>query len=99
MWLEKKKPNKNTKLFFKTYYPMFYCWYIFCLFFFFKSVLNPTFQIYSNLSPNIKSSCLLKLTGVGEEKISNHPKGFSSPLTLSDLPPELRITAARGCQY
>ena len=43
------------------------------------SVINPTFQIYSNLSPNIKSSCLLKLTGVGVRRIPITQRAFPAP--------------------
>lgn len=61
-----------------------------------KQYLILLFQFIPTCLLTSKAPLSFKADRCWGEKYSNYPKGFSSPLTLSDWPPELRIPAARG---
>lgn len=79
------------------YYPVFYCWYtciasFLCQYLIWLYKYIPTYLLTSK-------AVVFKAYRWGREKYSNHPEGLSSSFTFSDLPLELRITAARGHEY
>lgn len=71
---------------------MFHCQYIFVCFLKNQCLILLSKFIPTCLLTHQKQLSFKALTGVGEEKISITQRAFQ-PLTLSDLPPELRITA------